>query len=329
MLRNILFGLTALAALIVAGPAAAGDFDKYIPEDAQHFAHISVPKLFASDMVRKAVPMAFDKYSDQLIMFAGMAKGMNPNMPDVPEEKMKEGLKQMADPKVIAKAFDAAGPVVTDLVITGSFVDNEPDMVIVIKCAFFTPQGVEQIAAMAGGVPGMPAKIETLKKAKGTVYAMEMPGAPTKMYMAVPEAGILHICMSEEKAEAAFAAASKPTAQLAELMAKRNKDDFIFFAGLGADNDDYTSMTGKFTLDKDLGGKMTKTMKDEAAAKDEAQKMNDQFGELMEQIKGALGEKAEVLKPHLEKSKATVDGKTVNGTISIPGSVVEKLLGKD
>jgi hypothetical protein len=330
MLRNFLFGLTALAALIVAGPAAAGDFDKYVPEDAQFYAHVNVPKLFASEMVRKAVPMAFDKYGDQLIMFAGMAKGMNPNMPDVPEEKMKEGLKQMADPKVIAQAFDVAGPVVTDIVVTGSMADGEPNVVIIIKCVFITPEGIAQIAGMAaGGMPGVPVKLETIKKAKGVIYAMDVPNAPEKVCITVPEAGILHICMGEEKAEKSFTAASKPTAKLADLIAKRNKDDFLFFAGLGTDDADYTSMVGNFTLDKDLGGKLTKTMKDEAAAKEEAKKMNDQFGETMEQLKGMLGEKAEVLKPHMEKSKATVDGKAVNGIISIPGTVVEKLLGKD
>ena len=36
----------------MAGPATAGDLDKYVPADAQFFAHVNVPKLFASDMVR-------------------------------------------------------------------------------------------------------------------------------------------------------------------------------------------------------------------------------------------------------------------------------------
>jgi hypothetical protein len=328
MLRKFLFSMTALAA-IMAGPAAAGDFDKYVPEGAKFFAHVNVPKLFASEMVRKTVPMAFDKYSDQIVSLAGMAKQFNPNAPDIPEDQMKAGLKQMADPNVIAKAFDAAGPVVTDVVVAGSVVDDEPNVVIVIKCAFFTPEGAAQVAGMAGGMPGMPAKIETIKKSKGTIYAMDIPGAPNKVYMAIPENGILHISMREENAEKAFAAASKPTAELAQLMTKRNKDDFVFFAGLGADKDEYTSMSGNITLDKDLNVNASRTFKDEAKAKEEAQKMNEHFAEMSDQIKGAIGENAQALKPHLEKSKATVDGKTVKAKISIPGSAVEKLLGKD
>ncbi len=329
MLRKILFGLTAMAACMVAGPANAGDFDKYVPEDAKFFAHVNVPRIFASEMVRKAVPMAFDKYSDQIIGLVGMAKGMNPNIPDVPEDQMKDGLKQLADAKVIAKAFDAAGNVVTDIVVAGSVTNDEPNVVIIIKCAFFTAEVVEQFAGMAGGVPGMPAKIETIKKAKGTVYAMEVPQAPQKMYVCVPEAGVLHICMSEEKAEKAFAAASKPSAKLNELITKRNKDDFVFFAGLGGDDEDYTSMQGNFKLDKDFSGKISKVFKEESKAKAEAEKMNESFGETMDQVKGLLGEKADVLKPHMEKSKATVEGKTVNAIMSIPGSVVEKMLSKD
>jgi hypothetical protein len=328
MIRNFLFGLTALAAM-TAGPAAAGDLDKYVPADAKFYAHVNVPKLFASDMVRKGVPMAFEKYSDDLVGLMGMAKAFNPNAPDIPEDQAKAALKQMSDPKVIAQAFDAAGPVVSDIVIAGSVTDGEPNVVIIIKCAFFTPEGVEQVAGMAGGVPGMPVKLEKIKKTKGTVYALESPQAPQKVYLAVPEAGVLHICMSEEKAEAAFAAASKPDAKLAELMTKRNKNDFVFFAGLGGDNDEYTSMSGNVTLDKDLNVKATRSFKDEAKAKEDAQKMNDSFTEMLDQIKGMLKDKADVLKPHIEKSKATADGKNVNATMSIPGSVVEKMLGKD
>lgn len=329
MLRNMVFGLTAVAAVILAGPAPAGELDKYIPEDAKFYTHINVPKLFASDMVRKAVPMAFDKYGDQLIMLMGMAKGMNPNMPDVPEDQMKEGLKQMADPKVIAKAFDSAGPVVTDIMFTGSMANGEPNVIIVIKCSFITPEAAEQFAGMAGGIPGLPTKVEKIKKSKGTVYAMEVPQTGQKVFLSVPEAGVLHISMSEEKSEKSFAAAAKPNAKLGELIAKRNKDDFVYFAGLGEEDADYTTMSGNMTLDKDVGGKMSVAYKDEAKAKEEAQSMNDKFGEMMEQFKGMLGDKAAILKPYIEKSKATVDGKTVNATMSIPGSAVEKMLGKD
>ncbi|WP_410971771.1 hypothetical protein, partial [Salmonella sp. SAL4437] len=56
-----------LAALAVATPVPAGDFDKYLTDDTQFFVHVNVPKFFTSDMVRNAVPMVFEKFGDQIV----------------------------------------------------------------------------------------------------------------------------------------------------------------------------------------------------------------------------------------------------------------------
>ncbi|MBX7104653.1 MAG: hypothetical protein K1X57_11270 [Gemmataceae bacterium] len=332
-MRTFVLGLAALMGVALVGRAddtkavAAGDLVKYVPADGKFFVHVNPPQLFASEMVRKVVPMVFDRYGDQIVGMMALAKQFNPNSPEIPEAQAKDAIKKMADPKTIAQAFDVAKDVVTDIVVSGSMNGEKPDVVVLIKCQFFTAEMAEMMANLAGANPQM--KIEKMKKAKGTVYAIAVPNVDEKVYLAIPEAGVAHITMSEAKSEGAFAAASKPDPKLAALMTKRDKNDFIFATGLGTDDADYATMAMNLTLGKDIGVKMAMEYKDEKKAAEEAKDMTDKLKELVEQMKGVLGDKGAAIKESAEKTKVTADGKKVNASISIPGAAVEKLLSKD
>lgn len=317
----------ALAALAIAAPVRAGDFDKYLADDTQFYLHISMPKFFSSDVVRKAVPMALEKYGESLVGLMGMAKQFNPNAPDIPEDQAKQAIKQASDPKVIAQAFDAAKEFVTDVVVAGKAEGGMPEVAIIVKSPVFTAEGAAMVAQLIGGQPQV--QLETIKKDKGTIYAMTPPNSPAKVFITVPENGVLHMCMAEKQAEASFAPKGKPSEKLTQLIGKRAATDFLFVAGLGNETADYTAMSGSLTLDKDISGKMAMTYKDAEKATEQAKVANEKMVEMLDQLKGFLGDKATALKPHLEKTKATVDGKTVTSSMSIPGTVVEKLLAKD
>jgi hypothetical protein len=317
----------ALAALTIAVPARAGDFDKYLAEDTQFYFHMSMPKFFSSELVRTAVPMALDKYGDSIVGLLGMAKQFNPQAPDIPEDQAKQMIKQISDPKMIAQAFDVAKEFVTDLVVAGKADGAMPEFAIIVKSPVFTAEGAAMIADLVAGQPQV--QLDKIKKDKGTIYAMTPANQPMKMFITVPAEGVLHICMSEKQAEDSFAPKGKPSDKLNQLIGKRAATDFIFVAGLGTDDSDYTSMAGSLVLDKDLSGKMTMTYKDEAKAAEQAKEANEKLVEMLDQLKDFLGDKATTLKPHLEKSKAVVDGKTVTSSMSIPGAAVQKMLTKD
>jgi hypothetical protein len=327
--RRALLGLAALACL--AAPAPAGEFDKYLPENSQFYVQVKMPRLFESEMVRNAVPMIFDKYGDQIAMFAGMAKQINPQAPDIPEDQLKDAIKKMSDKKEIAAAFDAAKNIISDVVIAGSGEPGGvPEVVVLVKCQFINAQALEMamgFAKQAGAQ--MPITIEPAKKGKGTVYAMTVQQNDQKFYMSVPAEGILQISMSEKLAESAFEAKGKPGEKLAGLMGKRGDKDFVFVAATGKDDAEYTSMSANVVLDKDLAGTFNATYKDAAKAAEQAKKMNEQFAEMAGKLNENLGDKAAALKPHVEKSKATASGNTVNATFSLPGTAVETLLKKD
>lgn len=332
-MRFLVLGLAGLLSLALVGraddakPVQQSDLTKYVGADAKFFVHVNVPKLFASDMVRKIVPMAIEKYSDQIVAMAGMAKTFNPAAPEVPEDQLKDAIKKLTDPKVIAQGCDMAKDVVTDIMVAGSAEGDSPNVVVVVKCQFITAQMMEMMVQLAGANPQM--KIEKLAKPKGSIYALTVPNADEKAYLTVPEPGLLHIAMSEAGAEASFAPAAKMNAKLAGLMAKRGANDFVFATGLGDDDDDYTTMAMSLTLDKDLGMKVLMSYKDEAKAKEEAKNMNEQLTEMLEQVKGFLGDRSGDLKSSIEKTKVTTDGKNVTATASIPGAAVEKLLNKE
>jgi hypothetical protein len=335
-MRYVLFGLAAIAGFSLAGAARAddttakaraADLSRYVPSEAQFFVHVNVPKVFTSELVRSAVPMAFDKYGDQLVGLMALAKQFNPNAPDVPEDQAKAAIKQMANPQAIAQAFDAAKEFVSDIVITGSMADDKPNVVVLIKSQFFTAELVEMVSNLAGQQPQM--KIEKAKKEKGTVYTITVPNAEEKMYFTVPEPGVLFITSQEAGAAASFAATSKPNEKLAGLMAKRDKDDFIFATGLGNNDADYTQMAMSLQLDKNVSGKMMMVFKDEKKAAEQAKEVNDQLQEMLGQIKDFLGDKGGALKQSAEKTKAVAQGNTVTANLSIPGEALTKLLSKD
>jgi len=323
--RAALIGLVATAAL--AAPAPAGEFDKYLPENSQFYVHVRVPKFFKSELVRRAVPMAFDKYGDQLAGLAGMAKQFNPNAPDVPEEQLKEGIKHLSDPKVIAEAFDTAQAFVTDVVVAGSAEGDKPDMVVLVKCMMITAEGVDMISNLVQANPQV--QVEKIAKGKNNIYAVTVPQQDKKLYISVPQPGVMHIAMSQSAAEASFGAKGKAGEALSGLMSKEGKDDFVFVAGTGKESADYTSMVANVILGKDLNGTMTATYKDEAKAAEEAKHANEHLAQMADQLKAFLGDKADALKSQLQKSKATASGNTVNATFTLPGAAVETLLKKE
>lgn len=319
-----------VAALAVAAPVRAGDFDKYLSEDTQFFVHVNVPKFFTSEMVRKAVPMAFDKYGDQIVQLMGMARQFNPNAPEIPEDQAKEAMKQAADPKVIAQAFDVAKGAVTDIVFAGKADGDKPQMTVLVRSEFIKADAVDGLVNMAKLMAQGQFQVDSIKKDKGTIYAMTVPQQPDqKVFITVAEPGVLHICLSEKQAEASFAPKGKPSEKLGKLIGKKAATDFLFVAGLGNDEADYSDMFGSLVLDNNFSGKMAMNYKDEAKANEKAKEANEKFVEMLEGMKMFLGDKADAFKPHLEKTKATVEGKTVTSSVSIPGTVVESLLKKD
>src|SRR5262245_47235171 len=64
--------------LSLAGPSRAADITKYMPDKASLYIHINVKQLLTAPVVRKALPMAVDKYGDQLLPLIQLAKQFNP-----------------------------------------------------------------------------------------------------------------------------------------------------------------------------------------------------------------------------------------------------------
>lgn len=335
--RTVCFGLIAVVALTATAPARAADFDKYLPENTALYVQINVPQLFSSQLVRKAVPMAFDKYGDQLAGLAGMAKGL-PNVPDLPEDQIKDALKNMAKPESIAQAFDAATKLnaVTDIIVAMDPDDHTgKSLVILIKSKFVNAERAEMVVAFAGQVPQ--AKIESKKVEKGTIYTIKVPDQNQEGYATVPEPGLLLITLNEKHAEEALArvdSKAKPrlSAALVDQIAKRKANDFVFVAGRPNDPakaDHMETMVASVVLDKDLTVKMTGTFSSEDEAKKHAEKASEGIAMAIGQLEAALGDQGAELKVHLEKAKATVKGKNVEVDMTIPGTAVEKMLSKE
>src|SRR3954469_23873118 len=118
-MRSFLF-TAVIAGLAVAAPARADDLDKYLPENTGLFVHVNINRLLSADVIRKAIPMAFDKYGDQILPLFQLAKAFNPDLANIPEDQLKQGIAELKNPKTIADAFDAAKDFVTDIVIAGN-----------------------------------------------------------------------------------------------------------------------------------------------------------------------------------------------------------------
>ena len=333
--RMVCFGLIALAGLAVDTPARAADFDKYLPESSAIYVQIHLPHMFNSQMVRKAVPMAFDKYGDQLVGMIGMAKGL-PNVPEIPEEQAKDAIKNMAKPETIAQAFDQAKNFISDVIVAGDpEVADGKNMVFLVKSKFINAQMVEMVSGMARQAPQV--KIDSKKVEKGTLYTVKVPDQDQTIYITVPETGILLIAMNEKLAEEALArvdSTAKPkfAAGLAEQITKRNPNDFVFVAGRPNDPakaEHMESMVAHVVLDKDLSVQMTGKFTSEEEAKKHAEKATENINSALAQLQEMLGDKGGELKAQLEKAKVTATGKTVEANLAIPGAAVEKLLAKE
>jgi hypothetical protein len=189
---------------------------------------------------------------------------------------------------------------------------------------------VEMISNLIAAQPQVPVQIKKIKKSGGMVYAITAPQDERKVYITIPEEGLLHMAMNEELAEASFAPKGKPSEKLAAQMAKRESNDFLFVAAVGDGEADFTSMAANLVLDKDIAGRFNVDFKDEAKAKERAEEANEHLKLVVEQLKSMLSDKgAEAAKTHLGKTKAEVDGSKVKASLSIPGAVIEELLKKE
>jgi hypothetical protein len=319
--------------LSFANPARSADLKKYLPNDASAYIHINVKQLFTAPVIRKAVPMAFDKYGDQIMPLVQMAKAFNPNTPDIPEAQVKKGIEELKKEETIAKGFDVAKDVVTDIIISGDANDDEgKSFVILIKA----PEQVTGDAVEAGikMVPQDQVKIKQHKSGKSSIYEVQVPQAMATAFLTIPEPGVIVVTMSKEGCEKAIEQSAgkgdaKVNADLTKLISDRNTNDFVFFAGIKGKGDDKEVTVGKLLLDKDIAGKMKATFATEEKAKKEGDELKSNLENALEKVKEMLGDKKDLIKAITDKTKTQVDGKTVSGEFAIPGSVIEKLLAKD
>jgi hypothetical protein len=328
-IRSFALAAAALGAAFAA-PAPAADLDKYLPDTAGYYVHVNVKQLLSAPVVRKAIPMAFDKYGDLIVQFLPLVKQFNPNAPDVPEEEVKKALAELKKPETIAKGFDVAKDIVTDVVVVGDPAD-EKNVLILVKCPpAVTPEGVEALSQLAQGNPQV--KLKRSKAGKATIYEVQLPPPQDQsLYAAVPEAGV--VCFGTNKEAVEKAAQGKGTGGLKEdlkkLVAERKPTDFLFVAVGGAKDEGVKSGFGSLVLDKDISGSLTVAYTTPAKAKEAAAEMNDSLANFAETLKGILGDKANDVGPLLEKMKAKADGGTVTGQFAVPGQVIEKLLAKE
>jgi hypothetical protein len=326
-LRSTVLGLAIALGAGLTSSARAGDLDKYLPEKTGFYVHVNVNQLLAADVVRKAIPMAFDKFGDQIVPLIGLAKQLNPGTPDVPEEDVKKAINELKKPETIAMGFDAAKDVVPEIIVAGE-PDGEDKFVVLIKCPpAVTPETVEAITQLAATQPQV--KLKRHKVGKSTVYEIQLPPPQQdkSVFAAVPEPGVICFGMSKAVIEQAVAGKGGLGATIKPLAAKRTPKDFLFVAVAGGKDGEVGH--GNLVLDKDISGGLNITYADAAKAKEQAEEMNNSLKSFADSIASMLGDKAKDVKPVLEKMKASATGKTVNGQFAIPGAVVEKLLAKE
>src|SRR5207249_9370758 len=125
-------------------------------------------------------------------------------------------------------------------------------------------------------------------------------------FAAVPEAGV--ICLGMKKEVVADAVAGKKGGlndKVKPLVSKRTPKDFVFVAMAGGkDENGVKTGYGSLVLDKDVSGTLTFTYASADKARDAAKEMNDSLSGFADTIKGALGDKANDVKPVLDKMKA-------------------------
>jgi len=326
-MRSLL--LAAAAVGLAVAPARAADLDKYIPADAGFYVHVTTKNFLAAPVIRTAIPLAVDKYSDQIVMLAGMAKAFNPNTPDIPQDQLKQGLNELKKKENIEKGFDTAKEFGPEIVVCGNPEGNDPENVLIlVRChEAVSPELV------SGFMPQIKAtgqlKVNESKVGKATVYEITVPQQNQTFFAAVPEAGVICVGMKKAAVETAVqATASKVSPALKALIAKRSDKDFVFAAAVKGTGDARQTFVADLVLDKDISGKITATFASEQEAKEKAEEISNQVKQAVDGLKGMLGDSKD-LTAQLDKMKATASGKTVSFNGTIPGGVVEKLLAKD
>jgi hypothetical protein len=318
--------------LAVSNPVRANDLAKYLPDNSSMYVHINLNQLFTAPVIRKAVPLAFEKYGDQIAPLVAMAKQFNPGAPDIPEDQLKKGIDELKKEETIAKGFDAAKNIVTDVIITGKADDEEgKSVVILVK----VPKEVtaEAVDAAVQFIPKEQVKAKQHKKDKATIHEFEIQQAPVALFVVVPEPGVVALSMSMESAEMLVERAAgkkgEQNAEFAKLMAQRKPTDFVFVTGIKGTGDDREVMQGNLVLSKDITGQMSMTYATEEKAKKQGDEMKEGVASMSESLKGFLGDKKDLADTIINSIKTKVDGKTVSASMAITGPTVEKLLAKD
>jgi len=324
----------ALAAAGLAAPATAAepaaDLTKYLPDGANVYVHVNVQQFLAAPVIRKAIPMAVDKYSEALMNVVNLVKALDPNAANISNDQVQQAIDALKKPQTIANAFDAAKDAVTDVVV-GGVQGSEDQFLVVIKCnEAVTPEMVKGLSALVGGNPQV--QLKSYDKGGKTIYEITLPQQPVPMYAVLPKAGVLCIGGSKDVVEkAAKGAGSGLAGATKTLAAERKKTDFLFVAMAGKGDDENTPVSAwaRLVLDKDITGEMMAKFKSAAKAATEAKEANEGIAHAVETIKSALGPQGKDVAAALDKAKAVATGDTVTGKLSIPGTVVEKLLSKD
>jgi len=330
-MRSFLY-TAVITSLVIVAPARADDLDKYLPENTGYYVHVNINRLLDANVVRKAVPMAFDKYGDQIVELLPLLKLINPDAAkNIPEDDLKKTIQELKKPETIAAGFDAAKDTVTDIVVAGDPAHEDKVLILVKGPKEITEDAIKGISALAG-LTGQ-VKVKEHKQAKATIFEIQMP-APQQdqsAFVAVPEPGIVCFAVQKELVEKALSGAKGGlNDKLKPLVAKRTPKDFLFVAMAGGPDDaGIRAGYGNLVLDKDISGNVTATYGSPDKAKEAAQHMNDSLSGFADTLKGALGDKANEVKPVLDKMKATANGVSVTGQFTVPGTVVEKLLAKD
>jgi hypothetical protein len=316
-----------------AGEAKAADLTAYVPAGSGFYVHINVRQFLAAPVIRKAIPMAVDKYGEQIMNLVQLAKAFDPNAAAIPNEQVKAVVDELKKPATIANAFDTAKDALTDVVISGVQGD-ETKTLIVFKChEVVTPDMIKGFLPLIQGNPQVPVKIKAHEKGDKAIYEVQAPQQPQAAFIALPEAGVVCLGMSKDVVENAVAKTGGGLkADLKKLVAERKKTDFVFVAATGKGDESsggVVSGWGRLVLAKDITAEMSATYSSAEKAAAEAKEMNEHIAQAAETVKGMLGAQGKDVGPAIAKTKAVASGSTVSAKFSLPGETVEKLLAKD
>ncbi|MFO0809342.1 MAG: hypothetical protein U0746_12010 [Gemmataceae bacterium] len=327
-MRCILLTAVVVGAVVTAAPAA--DPLKYMPDNTGAYVHINVKQLFTAPIVRKAVPMAFDKYGEQIVGLVEMVKQFDAKAKEISEDDVKNVLKDLKNPTKIAASFDLIREFVTDIVLFSDLEDDSEKSLLLLQCN----PAVTALLDLGMTFVDQSEKVSVKKHQKAgrpTVYEIEIEDIEKSFFVAVPEQGLIALGMVKEPIFIALGRtkstkAVKVDAQLKEMIAKRNPNDFLFLAGIRGADDDREVSFASLALDKDVSGRFTVAYDSPERAKAGAQEIEQGITTLTNSLKELIGESHKALNESLEKVKAKAEGKKVAVTLTLPGSVIEKLL---